>query len=304
MSYEVCLHAFELDSQQAVPDLQLFSLLYSSTKHMHAAASGEYDGASRLVFAMTADSGGMVMQLAGSLYACEQGQPAGGRPAAAAAACAGVAHSSSNASSSGASRTASAAVSTERLALMLMARGAVAAGEVLAALAACMAATPAAQLAAHAAEVSPDTDEQIMHFLFSVLQPCLGCVRMLQASLTTCDLPGDAVRDSMQQKLLRDVQKLHDEAMNAQVMLHWRSTAAGSSAASSSSSSGSSGYVIPAAFTALLPSLSQRLVACGEALAALCPVPLCCNNPSCTELRGASEPQLVAGKGSVCSRCR
>jgi hypothetical protein len=55
---------------------------------------------------------------------------------------------------------------------------------------------------------------------------------------------------------------------------------------------------------ALLPGLGGRLVACGEALAALCPVLLCCNNPGCVELRGASELQLVAGKGSVCSRCR
>jgi hypothetical protein len=45
-------------------------------------------------------------------------------------------------------------------------------------------------------------------------------------------------------------------------------------------------------------------VACGEALAALCPVPLCCNNPGCVELRWASELQLVEGKGSRCSQCR
>jgi hypothetical protein len=54
----------------------------------------------------------------------------------------------------------------------------------------------------------------------------------------------------------------------------------------------------------LLPELAPKLAACGEALAALCPVPLCCNNPGCVELREASELQLVAGKGSVCSRCR
>ncbi|WIA16530.1 hypothetical protein OEZ85_013207 [Tetradesmus obliquus] len=50
--------------------------------------------------------------------------------------------------------------------------------------------------------------------------------------------------------------------------------------------------------------LHRRLVACGEGLAALCPVPLCCNNPRCVELRGLSEQLLVAGRGSVCSRCR
>jgi hypothetical protein len=71
-------------------------------------------------------------------------------------------------------------------------------------------------------------------------------------------------------------------------------------AESDNSSLGSSSV----ALVVLLPGLGARLVACGEALAALCPVPLCCNNPGCLELRGASELQLVAGKGSVCSRCR
>jgi hypothetical protein len=61
---------------------------------------------------------------------------------------------------------------------------------------------------------------------------------------------------------------------------------------------------LPVQLSTLLPGLGARLVACGEALAALCPVPLCCNNPGCVQLRGASELQLVAGKGSVCSRCR
>ncbi|WIA16529.1 hypothetical protein OEZ85_013206 [Tetradesmus obliquus] len=60
------------------------------------------------------------------------------------------------------------------------------------------------------------------------------------------------------------------------------------------------------ALAATLPSLAAlcRLVACGEGLAALCPVPLCCNNPRCVELRGPSEQQLVAGNGGLCSRCR
>jgi hypothetical protein len=46
------------------------------------------------------------------------------------------------------------------------------------------------------------------------------------------------------------------------------------------------------------------LVALGEALCAQFPLPHCCNNPGCVELRGASELQLVGGKGCVCSRCR
>jgi hypothetical protein len=62
---------------------------------------------------------------------------------------------------------------------------------------------------------------------------------------------------------------------------------------------------LPLAGAAALDSeWSQQLVQLGQALCAQLPVPLCCNNPGCVELRGASEQQLVAGKGSVCSRCR
>ncbi|KAF6259866.1 hypothetical protein COO60DRAFT_1638062 [Scenedesmus sp. NREL 46B-D3] len=42
------------------------------------------------------------------------------------------------------------------------------------------------------------------------------------------------------------------------------------------------------------------MVALGGALAAQ-PLPHCCNNPGCVELRGASELQLVGGKGCVCA---
>jgi hypothetical protein len=300
MSCAVCLDACKLDSQQVVQDLQLFSLPYSCAKRIHAAVSAEDDGASRLAFAAKADSAMLIMRFAGQLHDFTRAKTAGIRPGAAGAADAAVARSSS---SSGASSTASAGVSTERLALVLMARGAVAAGEALAALAArgSVAARSAAQGAGHAGEVSPDEDEDIMCFLELALPQCLVCVRALQDGLTAFDLPGDAaVRDSMQQKLLQDLQKLHDEVMVTQTMLHCSGGAEGASTISSSSS----GRVIAAACTMPLPGLSERLVACGEALAALCPVPSCCNNPSCTELRGASEPQLVAGKGSVCSRCK
>jgi hypothetical protein len=48
----------------------------------------------------------------------------------------------------------------------------------------------------------------------------------------------------------------------------------------------------------------QQLVQFGAALCAQLPVPLCCNNPGCEKSSGASEQLLVAGKGSVCSRCK
>jgi hypothetical protein len=64
------------------------------------------------------------------------------------------------------------------------------------------------------------------------------------------------------------------------------------------------GEKLPQRVAAAAMQLGQPLVQFSEALCAQLPVPLCCNNPGCVELRGASEQQLVAGKGSVCSRCR
>jgi hypothetical protein len=61
---------------------------------------------------------------------------------------------------------------------------------------------------------------------------------------------------------------------------------------------------LPAAAAAKLPGFGGQLVECAEALCAQLPVPLCCNNPGCSALFGASELQLVGGRGSVCSRCK
>jgi hypothetical protein len=61
---------------------------------------------------------------------------------------------------------------------------------------------------------------------------------------------------------------------------------------------------VPSRVAAALPALAQQLAALDQALCAQFPLPYCCNNPGCVELRGASGLQLVGGKGSVCSRCR
>jgi hypothetical protein len=53
-----------------------------------------------------------------------------------------------------------------------------------------------------------------------------------------------------------------------------------------------------------LSSIMQQRNGLAEALCAQFPLPYCCNNPGCTELHGASELQLVGGKGCVCARCR
>jgi hypothetical protein len=55
----------------------------------------------------------------------------------------------------------------------------------------------------------------------------------------------------------------------------------------------------PAELTALV----QALRAAGEALGCLAP-PVCCNNPACSSLLGATERQLVKGKGCTCAGCR
>jgi hypothetical protein len=89
------------------------------------------------------------------------------------------------------------------------------------------------------------------------------------------------------------------------------STAAGSNSTSGSGSSSGSGSGTASASEgstlldrAALPGLAQQMVALGGALCAQLPLLYCCNNRGCVELRGASELQLVGGKGSVCSRCR
>jgi hypothetical protein len=61
---------------------------------------------------------------------------------------------------------------------------------------------------------------------------------------------------------------------------------------------------LPPAVAAATAAIAQQMVALGEALCAQLPLAHCCNNPGCVELRGASELQLVGGKGCVCSRCR
>jgi hypothetical protein len=64
------------------------------------------------------------------------------------------------------------------------------------------------------------------------------------------------------------------------------------------------GVQLPQGLAAAVLKFGQQLGQLGEALCAQLPVPLCCNNPGCESLSGASEQLLVAGKGSVCSRCK
>jgi hypothetical protein len=61
---------------------------------------------------------------------------------------------------------------------------------------------------------------------------------------------------------------------------------------------------VPVLVASVLPDTAEQVEKFGEALCAQFPLPHCCNNPGCVELRGASELLLVGGKGCVCSRCR
>jgi hypothetical protein len=62
-------------------------------------------------------------------------------------------------------------------------------------------------------------------------------------------------------------------------------------------------HVVISAGAAFL-GLAQQLQEFGSALSAKLPVSWWCNNPDCTVLGGASELQLVGGKGCVCGGCR
>jgi hypothetical protein len=158
----------------------------------------------------------------------------------------------------------------------------------------------------------PQLNKATWQSLTSCFRDCLEGAAFVHTAISTWILPGGCkVPAVMQQRLVQELQQLQQEAAAAaaaQAALGCNSKAdaaeAAAGAATNGSASSSSSSNSTETFAALLPGLGGRLVACGEALAALCPVPLCCNNPGCVELRGASELQMVAGKGSVCSRCR
>jgi hypothetical protein len=147
-------------------------------------------------------------------------------------------------------------------------------------------------------------------------------------------LPGGAGSDkacaAAKQKLLLLQRRLDKRLQAAAVLLAGTeaATAAGKSSSSSSNSSsgttvgssaqactsvaasGSGGaeaerqlIVITSRATAM-PGVLQAGRALALVLVTQCPLPYCCNNPGCVELRGARELQLVGGKGTVCSRCR
>jgi hypothetical protein len=138
-----------------------------------------------------------------------------------------------------------------------------------------------------------------------LLRGCRRAACHLGATLPTVELPGGPGSEqacaAARQQLLT-LQAGLQQGLDAAVL---DSTAAGSSSSSGSGSdTAGASEGSTAVDMAAVPGLAQQLVVLGGALCAQLPLPYCCNNPGCVELRGASELQLVGGKGTVCSRCR
>jgi hypothetical protein len=156
-------------------------------------------------------------------------------------------------------------------------------------------------------EVQSQISTANVRWFKTLFEKSLVGVEFVQSAVRTVRLPaGEDVLDMMQQQqLLQSLQQLQQEIAAAQAVLGCNRDTGAADGAESTTMHGCTSSISAAELTALLPGLGAQLIVCGESLAVLCPVRLCCNNPYCLELlRGANEVQLVAGKGSVCSRCR
>jgi hypothetical protein len=165
----------------------------------------------------------------------------------------------------------------------------------------CVAAATAAELeqdqaAAGTAAAADNSDEQDSSVTSdtgdtsweTVRAACVSGVQAVQQLLPAVQLPGaagcEAACTAARQKLQQQCTQLQQQCSQLQQQLQLGPSDEVSSETASQ--------------------IGGQLVQVGGALCAQLPVPLCCNNPGCVDLRGASEQQLVAGKGSVCSHCR
>jgi hypothetical protein len=134
-----------------------------------------------------------------------------------------------------------------------------------------------------------------------------GAVGWLAPVLAAVQLPGaagsEAACAAARQQLMQLQGRLQQDLQDAVGKL-----GAGSSSIGSGEQTAGQPWVdddaLATIVAAALPSIAQQMVVFGHALCTQVPLPYCCNNPGCTELRGASELQLVGGKGCVCARCR
>jgi hypothetical protein len=122
-----------------------------------------------------------------------------------------------------------------------------------------------------------------------------SCVSYLAHGLAAVQLPGEAsaaaaAKVQLQQQAGAVQQQL---LQHLHIATHVPTTA-------SRASIQQPGQLLRAAFSS---ELCQVMVELGEAGVVQLPSKHCCNSPRCSNLGGLSEQQL-AGKGSVCSRCR
>jgi hypothetical protein len=135
---------------------------------------------------------------------------------------------------------------------------------------------------------------------------------LMGLELPTVELPGAAGSGQACAAAMQQLTQLQGRLQQDLQAARWALSEfrVGSSSSSCSNASNTSEPAavavssLPADVAAALPGLAQQMVVFGQALCAQFPLPYCCNNPGCTELRGASELQLVGGKGCVCARCR
>jgi hypothetical protein len=194
--------------------------------------------------------------------------------------------------------------------LLLWARILVYAGEGLLTVAAAAAAasvhndTAASTSAAAAGSDVPSYDD-VQQFAGSA---CVAGLRAVQQLLRAVQLPGAAGSEAACAAAHKQLQQQCSQLLEQLVPANEPSssaTVAWPLPAFLHVADSASSPVLPLAKAAALDlQCTQQLVRFGQALCAQLPVPLCCNNPGCVVLRGSSEQRLVAGKGSVCSRCR
>jgi hypothetical protein len=165
----------------------------------------------------------------------------------------------------------------------------------------------AAEGARHAVEQRATAQELYPSTWAGSAAVCEGSLRMLEEQLLPAvQLPGAAGSKKMCAKALKQLQQQCTQLRQLVDTLIKLLTEAGLSWEPFYLSTAPSTIAerLPKSVASAALQLGQQLVQFSVALCSQLPVPLCCNNPGCVELRGASEQQLVAGKGSVCSRCR
>jgi hypothetical protein len=129
-------------------------------------------------------------------------------------------------------------------------------------------------------------------------------VDWLERVLPAVELPGGAASEPAKQQLLQLQGRLQQDFQDSRQLLRLTYARRLTYKERTQAVERAAERQVDAAAAAALDTLADQAQALGEALCAQLPQAHCCNNPGCVELRGASELQLVGGKGCVCSRCR